>query len=234
MSELKESHLRILNKLARNLRERYPAPGQVDLDDLVHVGVVALLERGAKAFKDDGLTKAGLSAAGNAMARLTGLFLGRPKNRVRNSELQRIYNRERLKKWKEKGVCTHCGRERDGYRMYCKKCRQMLRRSNMKRYYTRKREGRCVQCGRACGGAYCPEHAAERNKAVKKREARLRLERRETGVCLKCGGKRDDPAFVTCSECRIKVRKRAKVRSAKLKAKLLRLEQLEARSPATL
>lgn len=41
---------------------------------------------------------------------------------------------------------------------------------------------------------------------------KLRDTRREKGLCISCGGKRDDPQFLTCSKCRRLATKRMAIK----------------------
>jgi hypothetical protein len=56
-----------------------------------------------------------------------------------------IRKRERRR---ARGLCTSCGRIRDGWQMKCKKCREEAVRNMNKRRQKYRSEGRCFRCGR--------------------------------------------------------------------------------------
>lgn len=119
--------------------------------------------------------------------------------------------------------CARCGTVDDRIlagRFYCGDCAQkVLAKQTERRAYLRMQK-RCIQCGgrderterglTLCSGCAqkqrelpSMERFVERYKAQQKR---LREERREAGVCTKCGGERDEAGFLMCTSCREKQR----------------------------
>ncbi len=83
-------------------------------------------------------------------------------------------------RWRERGVCTSCGSDRDIEGIQCSRCRAMNRKSQRK---TSRETHRGYQ-------------------------AALIARRRKAGHCPYCGQDRNDLAFKMCSKCRTTARER--------------------------
>ena len=126
-------------------------------------------------------------------------------------------------KRKEAGVCVRCGTRDERVsagRVYCAKCVEIHNEAKTRSREYRKSRKRCVRCGerdeRTQNGFTECEICAEKEKNNPKRIAnknrykdaqkKLRIERREAGVCTECGGVRDEEGNLICSRCLAKKR----------------------------
>lgn len=84
--------------------------------------------------------------------------------------------------WREAGLCTRCGRPRDGDGMTCAKCRAYAREAARKSREKRRGAGQCYECGKrqAEGPGLRCTTCRERDQAHDRRKAnrpRARLAR---------------------------------------------------------
>lgn len=124
---------------------------------------------------------------------------------------------------KEAGICVRCGTRDErtaAGRISCEKCAQDQREWKARRREYMKKRKRCVNCGEmdwrtdeglteceACAKKYINSPARiESTERYKLQQKIIRAERREAGVCTKCGGKRDLEGYLMCSRCLAKQR----------------------------
>ena len=133
---------------------------------------------------------------------------------------QRKKNDKRLKgERKSAGLCTHCGKRNavDGENL-CSKCKITEReRRNKDRDFFEQR-GICTRCrtnkalpNRKCCAECSYERRFERAKYPKTEEQRIkertikrekRKDRKDRGDCTRCGKRKADKGYATCSFCR--------------------------------
>lgn len=124
---------------------------------------------------------------------------------------------------KEAGVCARCGTRDERVsagRVYCAKCVESQKEGKTRSREYRKSRKRCVRCGEKdertqngfteCGVCAEKEKNSPARIASKERyneaQKKLRRERREAGVCTKCGMARDMEGYLMCSVCLAKQR----------------------------
>ena len=121
-------------------------------------------------------------------------------------------------KGKDAGICVRCGGVLDRNGVLCTKCNQEQANESLGRYYFLKEINLCPKCGNTVGRdetycAVCRAEAAE--KSAKKRAAldkqkyneyqRSRKHKLlEKGICPKCGKRKIDIGYKSCSYCRAK------------------------------
>ena len=123
-------------------------------------------------------------------------------------EEMRVYQRERNKRLHDAGLCVSCGKplEEGNARARCNECSEKMNKRCRERTRALKTAGRCPACAVKLPKGYeytwCPKclEAHARNRRV------ARAERAEQGLCVQCGGKREDEQFLMCNACRTKLR----------------------------
>lgn len=138
-----------------------------------------------------------------------------------------FYKKEVIQRRKESGICIHCGsRPTFGSYATCEVCLAKNReyakknRINNIEYQKKLREklksaGLCIRCGkhktetgfsqcRECRGRDRPTIHSEEALKRQKEKAKLRYaERKNQGICVRCGKEKALPGIVLCSICRI-------------------------------
>lgn len=133
------------------------------------------------------------------------------------------YYRARRQSHRERGLCLNCcspailGKARCAVcaarigRLQAKAKHRALHRRYMKRrYHARARQGECPVCGRVLGMyddprfRSCRDCRAKAAAAQAERFKRVRAERRERGLCLRCGKRPPEAEHVNCGDCRAK------------------------------
>ena len=131
-------------------------------------------------------------------------------------------------KRKQAGVCARCGAEDERIltgKLYCGGCAQKILTGQMERRAYMRMQKRCIHCGvrdertergrTLCAGCAQKQRelpSMERfTENYKEKQKKLRKERRDKGVCTKCGGERDEPGFLMCTSCRGKQREYLKI-----------------------
>ena len=135
-----------------------------------------------------------------------------------SKERQVEYSRERRQRFRDEGLCTHCGKEPRPGRRSCARCAERMRLAGRKyqarlvqqsreRYQARRAEGLCGTCGEQPedDGAMCEAcRVRHRGRADLKRArtAELYWGRRAKGLCGHCGApaREDRAACVRCTE----------------------------------
>lgn len=108
----------------------------------------------------------------------------------------------RKRAWRESGLCTRCGAERDSERRMCKRCREYsadlrkMNSENAKKWRAKQRaKGFCTRCGKTWaepGMSWCRKcqiiHRRETNNDDQRQKTRERRQKRiEAGLCIDCG-----------------------------------------------
>jgi len=140
------------------------------------------------------------------------------EGRVLCIECQQKHDEQQIQmrdKWRESGLCTRCGGERDSWRKLCANCRVYmsdLRRGNAKAAKERRDRlrdaGMCTRCGKTWaepGRSWCAKcqqrHRAETKDDDNRRKDKERREaRRAAGLCIDCGRPTGN-GHARCQEC---------------------------------
>ena len=106
---------------------------------------------------------------------------------------------------KQEGRCLSCGKNSEGQK-FCGNCAEKVKKtqqkSQSKRYYSRKKDGLCVFCGKPSNNnlAECDscrgKHNIEQQNCI--------IARKNSGLCVVCGKDMGDDLHKRCSSCRSK------------------------------
>ena len=123
------------------------------------------------------------------------------------------------KRRKENGLCPRCGRKLDRNGHYCSECIEKVAdyQRDTRKFY--RENGICTSCGKEKvfgDEIQCPDckakHKAQRkplseeqkeryNKNFRKQQRSLYQERKEQGICTKCGKRKAMPGKAKCGIC---------------------------------
>lgn len=150
---------------------------------------------------------------------------------VKNSA---YYARIRREKLIDDGLCPACGKTNDTDGYYCKKCTDERKEYSKLYYAGYQQAGVCPKCRKNSilgDEKTCPECRAiyaeamtkyikknreQWNEYQKKMHKKAVNERREKGLCVRCGRKREDQRFKNCERCRKTMREQSRDKREKL------------------
>ena len=105
-------------------------------------------------------------------------------------------------------VCGHClKRDKAEGKSWCQFCLDKASKINNSRINKRKKNDKCITCGKKSGGKQlCPDCSQVQKQYSKKWWKKVKQEREEAGICLRCGINKTEDGKKSCDECLNKIK----------------------------
>ena len=126
----------------------------------------------------------------------------RDKARREREKAQNKKRRER-KLAENPNLCHHCMvNDKAEGRLWCEKCLNAVNERAMKKIKTRRKKGVCIVCKADSGGdQLCDACKVPQREYSIRWWRRVRVERAEAGLCLRCGKVPSEPGTKACAAC---------------------------------
>jgi len=129
----------------------------------------------------------------------------RARREAQKQERKKQINKERRERKiaENPTLCHHClVNEKAEGRLWCEKCLEAVNERATKKIEERRKHGVCIVCKADSGGdQLCDACKIPQRQYSNKWWKKIRIERAEQGLCLRCGKVPSEPGRKACKEC---------------------------------